>query len=82
MLVTETLPHRCDPAWADAACAVSAVGTVVCGEPLLDAGQAATFTLAVTVDVALSRAPARNRRPSPAPWSPIPTRRTTRYTPT
>ncbi len=50
MLVTDTLPPDVTLAWADAACAVPAVGTVVCGEPLLDAGQAVTFTLIVTVD--------------------------------
>ena len=50
MLVTDTLPPDVTLAWADVACSAPAVGTVVCAEPLLDAGQAVTFTLVVTVD--------------------------------
>ncbi len=50
ILVTDTLPPDVTLAWADAACTTPAAGTVVCAEPLLDAGQVVTFTLAVTVD--------------------------------
>ena len=50
MLVTDTLPPDVTLARFDDFCGVPAAGTVVCGKPLLNVGQAVTFTLVVTVD--------------------------------
>jgi uncharacterized repeat protein (TIGR01451 family) len=50
VLVTDTLPTGVTLASVDAGCA-PAGSAVVCAAPLLEAGQALTFTLAVTVNV-------------------------------